>query len=86
MKRLAFCFDCTWNDIEMGNPTNVAKTAQAIAHSEPARAVPSQGEIEAAQLMAFEAGEENWWIATGIDAREGEGNPSVNPDALEEGA
>ncbi|MEM1397878.1 MAG: DUF2235 domain-containing protein [Pseudomonadota bacterium] len=34
MKRLAFCFDGTWNDIEMGNPTNVAKTAQSIAHSD----------------------------------------------------
>lgn len=32
MKRIAFCFDGTWNDIEMGNPTNVAKIAQAIAH------------------------------------------------------
>lgn len=34
MKRIAFCFDGTWNDIEMGNPTNVAKLAQAIAHSD----------------------------------------------------
>lgn len=34
MKRLVFCFDGTWNDIEMGNPTNVAKIAQAISHSD----------------------------------------------------
>lgn len=32
MKRLVFCFDGTWNDIEMGNPTNVAKIAQAVAY------------------------------------------------------
>jgi uncharacterized protein (DUF2235 family) len=34
MKRLAFCFDGTWNDIEMHHPTNVAKIAQAIAHND----------------------------------------------------
>lgn len=60
--------------------------AERLGQSEPARAALSQGEIEAAQLMAFEGGEENWWIATGRDAGEGAGDPSVNPDALEEGA
>lgn len=31
MKRLAFCFDGTWNRIDSENPTNVARIAQSIS-------------------------------------------------------
>lgn len=31
MKRLAFCFDGTWNEIDGANPTNVARIAQSIS-------------------------------------------------------
>lgn len=31
MKRLAFCFDGTWNKIDSENPTNVARVAQSIS-------------------------------------------------------
>lgn len=35
MKRLIFCFDGTWNNLDSGNVTNVGITAQSIAPSSP---------------------------------------------------
>lgn len=34
MKRLVFCFDGTWNEIDSGDATNVAKIAQAVSLSD----------------------------------------------------
>ena len=31
MKRLAFCFDGTWNRIDGRDPTNVARIAQSVS-------------------------------------------------------
>ena len=35
MKRIAFCFDGTWNKIDSENPTNVARVAQSISRIDP---------------------------------------------------
>src|SRR5687767_10585176 len=34
MKRIAFCFDGTWNTAEMAYPTNVTRIAQAISRED----------------------------------------------------